>query len=331
MSGIIKNISTLLLVSVCFCGCKHYAPFPDLDDGELKSDAENVAYDDAAPVIGNSGGTQTKTAVSPKTEEVKPVVQRIKEEKQVPEKEVAKNVKEEKQVSEKAAVKKIESAKVSKKDKSTESVETVIVKSGKYEDLAKPNPVVEDVASKENVFVVPGKTTPSVITDMDLVEMDGQDKKPRSKIIKPTFETRTIVPVKKEIKTVMPKKDATVEPSVFYLAETIYFNNGGASVDSQYYNSLRKIVKEAKAHNGKIVVQGFASSRTRNADVMTHKMANLKVSVARAENVADLLVKYGMPRSKVITEGLSDSRPVYLEVMPEGERLNRRAEIYISY
>ena len=90
-------------------------------------------------------------------------------------------------------------------------------------------------------------------------------------------------------------------------------------------------MREAKAHNGRIIVQGFASSRTRNTDIVSHKMANLKVSVARAENVAGLLVKYGMPRSRVITEGLSDSRPVYQEVMPEGERLNRRAEIYLTY
>ena len=60
-------------------------------------------------------------------------------------------------------------------------------------------------------------------------------------------------------------------------------------------------------------------------------MANLKVSVARAESVAKVLQKYGMPKSQIITEGLSDSRPRYKEVMPEGERLNRRAEIYISY
>ena len=91
------------------------------------------------------------------------------------------------------------------------------------------------------------------------------------------------------------------------------------------------MVQEAKRHNGKIIVQGFASSRTRNTDIVTHKMANLKISAKRAENVAALLIKYGMPKNRVITEGLSDSRPVYQEVMPEGERMNRRAEVYISY
>ena len=60
-------------------------------------------------------------------------------------------------------------------------------------------------------------------------------------------------------------------------------------------------------------------------------MANFRVSAARAENVANALRRAGMPASKIKVEALSDSNPAYLEVMPEGERLNRRAEIYISY
>lgn len=204
-------------------------------------------------------------------------------------------------------------------------------KSKRVKNLSRPNPEVEDIADSGISYAVPAKTTPVVIDDMDLTEMDAADGKTR--VIKPVSESKTVVSVKKERRVVEPEtaKKPDAEPSVFYLAETVYFNNGGSTVDSRYFASLRKIVREAKAHNGRIVVQGFASSRTRNTDIVSHKMANLKVSVARAENVAKLLVKYGMPRSRVITEGLSDSRPVYQEVMPEGERLNRRAEIYISY
>ena len=195
----------------------------------------------------------------------------------------------------------------------------------KTEDLSVPDPKVEDIA-EDMTYAVPGKTTPLVITDMDLTEMDGA----QTKIIKPTSQTKMILPVITK-KVVQNHEDTHASPSVFYLAETVYFSDGSSSVDNSYAASLRKVVKEAKAHNGKIIVQGFASSRTRNTDIMTHKMANLKVSTARAENIAQMLIRYGMPKSRVITEGLSDSRPVYQEVMPEGERLNRRAEIYISY
>ena len=198
-------------------------------------------------------------------------------------------------------------------------------------DLTKPNPEVDDIVPAGTSYNVIGKSTPAILTDIDLTEMDAEDGE--VKIIKPDSETRTILATKK-VQKILPskiiKKEASA-PSVFYLAETVYFNNGSAAVDSQYLGKLRKIVKEAKAHNGKIIVQGFASSRTRNTDMMSHKLANLKVSVKRADNVADILVKYGMPRSRIVTEGLSDSRPAYQEVMPEGERLNRRAEVYVRY
>ena len=198
-------------------------------------------------------------------------------------------------------------------------------------DLTIPDTKVTDVDDVSVTYVVPAKTTPVVITDIDLKEMDAADENKKTKIIKPANETKIILPVKKEQKIIQSKQAVNTAPSVFYLAETVYFNNGGATVDSSYYKKLRQIVKEAKSHNGKIIVQGFASSRTKNTDIMSHKMANLKVSVERAENVAKLLAQYGMPKNRIVTEGLSDSRPVYREVMPEGERLNRRAEIYISY
>lgn len=121
-------------------------------------------------------------------------------------------------------------------------------------------------------------------------------------------------------------------PSVSYRIETIYFANGSAVVDSQYNKKLKEIAKLAKSKKNAIVkVYGFASSRTRNTDIVSHKLANFKVSAERAENVAKALKRYGLKSSQIETEALSDSAPAYQEVMPEGERLNRRAEIYISY
>lgn len=120
-------------------------------------------------------------------------------------------------------------------------------------------------------------------------------------------------------------------PSVTYRLETIYFANGSAAVDSSYNSKIRAAVRQAKANNAKIKVLGFASSRTRNTDIVSHKLANLKVSMERAQNVAAALKRAGMKEDDISIEALSDSAPAYLEVMPEGERLNRRAEIYISY
>lgn len=168
----------------------------------------------------------------------------------------------------------------------------------------------------------PAKTKPVIVAD----DLDKKSEKSEKKVVAKK-ET-----VKKEV---APKiQSASVEnaiPSVTYLVATVYFNNGSAAVDASYNKQLRDIVKLAKSKNAILNVFGYASSRTRNTDIVSHKMANFKVSAERAENVANALRRAGMPASKIKVEALSDSNPAYLEVMPEGERLNRRAEIYISY
>ncbi|MCQ2740757.1 MAG: OmpA family protein [Alphaproteobacteria bacterium] len=129
-----------------------------------------------------------------------------------------------------------------------------------------------------------------------------------------------------EIKPVMP-----AHPSMHYLAETIYFDNGGATISSEYIKDLKNVAKIAKEHQATVSVYGFASSRTRDMDPASHKLANFKVSSDRAENTAKLLRRYGVKDDQITVRAFSDTMPVYQEVMPEGERLNRRVEIYLTY
>ena len=191
------------------------------------------------------------------------------------------------------------------------------------------------------------------ITDKDLIE--DKEEKVLAEKAKAKSKTKEKLP-EKEIKTVKvaeaivpagapllsesvfeetlsetQEADADNGPSVTYRLETIYFANGSAAVDPSYNSKIRAAVRQAKANNATIKVLGFASSRTRNTDIVSHKLANLKVSMERAQNVAAALKRAGMKEDDISIEALSDSAPAYLEVMPEGERRNRRAEIYISY
>ncbi|MCX4348441.1 MAG: OmpA family protein [Alphaproteobacteria bacterium] len=199
----------------------------------------------------------------------------------------------------------------------------------------------------ENIVetVVPAKTTPIIVADAgDLNKeesvFDGEDVD----FFGVPFDQEADAPVKKTSKKqqktaakssvskpASSSKAAPVVPSVTYLAETFYFDNGGSALAAGSNAKIRQIVREAKRNNAFVRVMGFASSRTRNTDMASHKMANFKVSQERAEAVAAALRRAGMPASKILVEAMSDNRPAYLEVMPEGERLNRRAEVYISY
>ena len=120
-------------------------------------------------------------------------------------------------------------------------------------------------------------------------------------------------------------------PSVSYRIDTFLFENGSAVLDDSSRGRISEIVKEAKAHDAQVVVYGYASSRTRNTDAATHKLANFKVSMERANAVAAALKRAGLPAKNIEVIAMSDSAPIYQEVMPEGERLNRRAEVYVSY
>lgn len=178
--------------------------------------------------------------------------------------------------------------------------------------------------------VTPAKTKPVIVSD-------SQDLDKEETVLSENTEDMDIPEAKeapkavKEVKTSEPIVQEPQIPSVTYLVETFYFDNGSSYLPSGSNSKIRQIVKEAKKNNAFVRVMGYASSRTRNTDMASHKMANFKVSQDRAEAVASALKRAGMPSNKILVEAMSDNRPAYLEVMPEGERLNRRAEVYISY
>lgn len=149
---------------------------------------------------------------------------------------------------------------------------------------------------------------------------------------KETKPVKTVAKAESKIALPAVDEEENALPSVSYRLDTFYFANGSSALDSKYNKQIRNIVKLAKAKkNAVITVKGYASSRTRNTDPISHKLANFKVSAARAQSVADALKRYGLSASKIQVEALSDTMPAYQEVMPEGERLNRRAEVYIAY
>lgn len=116
-----------------------------------------------------------------------------------------------------------------------------------------------------------------------------------------------------------------------YLAETVYFGNGSVTLTKADKAKIKQIAAKVKAKNARISVYGFASSRTKDTDLASHKLINFQLSLQRAENVAQALVSYGVNADNISVEALSDSKPVYLEVMPKGESLNRRVEIFAAY
>lgn len=111
---------------------------------------------------------------------------------------------------------------------------------------------------------------------------------------------------------------------------TILFSNGTAKLSVADMKILRQVSSILKDRGGRLRIVGHASSRTRDMDLVRHKMTNFQVSADRADTVAKALLKIGVASELISVVARSDSDPVYYEVMPSGEAGNRRAEIYLD-
>jgi len=115
-------------------------------------------------------------------------------------------------------------------------------------------------------------------------------------------------------------------------AAIIYFPGDGTSLSRTGQAEVRQTVAAFKAAGGggTVKVVGHASSRTPNMTVERHMELIFQKSQARANAVAQALIRAGIPASQVQIEAVGDSQPVYYESMPKGEDGNRRAEIFLQ-
>lgn len=111
---------------------------------------------------------------------------------------------------------------------------------------------------------------------------------------------------------------------------TIHFANNAANLDQRDRSILDAVVQLQRERGGRVVVVGHASSRTKDMDYIRHQMVNFEVSMQRAATVGDVLKGLGLPGNSLEVQAVSDSEPMYLEVMPSGEAGNRRVEIYLA-
>jgi hypothetical protein len=112
----------------------------------------------------------------------------------------------------------------------------------------------------------------------------------------------------------------------------VYFPGDRTSLPASARAQVREAVSafQATGGQGTIKVVGHASSRTANMSVERHMEVIFQKSQARANAVAQALIRAGVPAGKVIVQAVGDSQPVYYESMPKGEAGNRRAEIFVQ-
>jgi outer membrane protein OmpA-like peptidoglycan-associated protein len=112
----------------------------------------------------------------------------------------------------------------------------------------------------------------------------------------------------------------------------IYFPGDGTALSAAARAQVKEAVAQFQATGGSgtVKVVGHASSHTANMPVERHLEVIFQKSQARADAVAQALIRGGIPADRVQIEAVGDSQPVFYESMPKGEEGNRRAEIFIQ-
>ncbi len=111
---------------------------------------------------------------------------------------------------------------------------------------------------------------------------------------------------------------------------TVYFATGSSRISRDGERQIRQAYQAYRSQGGMLRVVGHASSRTKNLDPMRHRIANFRVSIDRANRVARALIRLGAKPDTVFIDAMSDTEPVFFEVMPAGESENRRVEILLE-
>ena len=123
----------------------------------------------------------------------------------------------------------------------------------------------------------------------------------------------------------------SLKDKIQYRIATLSFRSGSSIVDSKALKKIKKIVDVAKKRNAKIKIVGHASTRTRDMPMSEHKLVNFLISDKRAQSVAKAFISYKFPKENLITEAVSDSKPLFKENMPAGTQANQRTEIFLIY
>ncbi len=112
----------------------------------------------------------------------------------------------------------------------------------------------------------------------------------------------------------------------------VYFPGDTTNLPKAAQARVREAVAAFRASGGggTVKVIGHSSSRTGDMSVERHLEVIFQKSQARANAVAQALIKAGVPADRVQIEAVGDSQPIFYESMPKGEAGNRRAEIFVG-
>jgi len=111
---------------------------------------------------------------------------------------------------------------------------------------------------------------------------------------------------------------------------SILFEHGSASLSSADQQLIAQVASGVRTTGSRLRIVGHASSRTSDMDILSHNEANYRISMARAQAIAAVLVANGVPAQNIRIEAQANDGALFFETMPSGEAGNRRADIFVD-
>lgn len=111
---------------------------------------------------------------------------------------------------------------------------------------------------------------------------------------------------------------------------SILFEHGSASLSPADQQLVAQVASGIRATGSRLRIVGHASSRTSDMDIPSHNEANYRISMARAQAIAAVLIANGVPAQNILIEAQANGGALFFETMPSGEAGNRRADIFVD-
>ena len=211
----------------------------------------------------------------------------------------------------------------------TTEYDSALIEKDESPDLTNEEDTISDLVQEEDAIS-------DLVQEEDAISDLVQEDETSSELINEELEKEVQEPSgTQEISSfdkTFERSKLDLEEQIQYRVATINFSSGSSSVNNAGLKKIKKIAKIAKERNAKIKVIGHASERTKDMPIAKHKLVNFIISDKRANSVADIFIKkYNFPTDKLITQGVSDSKPLFKEIMPAGTTANQRTEIFLIY
>ena len=194
------------------------------------------------------------------------------------------------------------------------------------ENLSDSKQILEAVPAEElDVVKLNDENTSPSISDSEEEYRELSSKESNSD---PYFTPKR-VESNRNLELIIP--ELKLNDKIQFRIATINFNSGSSQLTYKDIKKIKRVMKLANEKKAKVRIVGHASTRTKDMDLIKHKVANFTISDKRSHAVAKVFIDNKFPVNDLITEAVSDSKPLFHESMPAGTHGNQRTEIYIIY